>query len=149
LLSLPPWLGIAVTVIVCGSALWKGAWEERMTAAGLIVNFAISIFLRDATWPNVQVAGFAVDIATLVLLLGIALRTHKYWPMAAAAFQLLGVMTHVAKLIDPLINHWTYLSAIIIWTYLILIALGIGTWNAWRARRQLAKAPAEAGATRR
>ena len=147
-IELPPWFGVAVSILICGGALWKGDWEERIAGATLLLNFTISIFLRDISWPRVQLAGFTADIFTLLILGAVALRTKKFWPLFATGFQLLSVLTHVGKMIDPNVDGWAYLTAIIIWTYLILISLGIGAWNAWRARRQLATAEA-AGATRR
>jgi hypothetical protein len=111
----------------------------------------LTLALRDTSWPKVQSAEFAADIANLGLLIWIALRSPKYWPMAAAGFQLLAVMTHVAKLVDRGVAQWAYLTAGIIWTYLLMIALVVGTVNASRARRaaQMAGAPAPAGAMRR
>jgi hypothetical protein len=137
-IQLPPWLGVVVSIVVCGGALWKGGREERLIGAVLLLNFAISIFLRDISWPRVQLAGFIADLATLALMFAVALWSKKFWPMFAAAFQLLSVMTHVGKMLDPLMHQLAYLTAIIIWTYLILISLGVGTWNHWRARRQAA-----------
>lgn len=147
-IALPPWFGVAVSILICGGALWKGDWEERTAGATLLLNFAISIFLRDVSWPRVQLAGFTADIFTLLILGAVALRTKKFWPLFATGFQLLSVLTHVGKMIDPNVHGWAYLTAIIIWTYLILISLAIGAWNAWRARRQLAMADGR-GATRR
>jgi hypothetical protein len=137
-IQLPPWLAILVTVLVCGGALWKGGWEERVAAGVLLVTFAFTLLLRDASWPRVQVAELAADVGGLAVFFVIALRSRKWWPLSAAAFELLVVMTHVGKMLDPLMHQWAYLTAIIIWTYLILISLGVGTWNHWRARRQAA-----------
>ena len=121
-------------LLVCGAALWKGGPEERLAGAALLLNTAVTLVLRDFALPF-EAGGFAADIATLLLLGVVALRSIKFWPMFAAAFQLLGVMTHVAKIIDPAVRPWAYYTAIVIWTYLIYIALGVGTLNAWRERR--------------
>jgi hypothetical protein len=132
-------------VLVCGGALWKGDWEERLTATVLLANFAISLFMRDNSWPRFQATAFVADLATLGFFLGVALRSTKFWPMGAAAFQLLATLTHVAKMMDPLLHQWAYFTAIIIWTWLILVSLGVGTWNAWRrrGRERLAASRAE------
>jgi hypothetical protein len=91
-----------------------------------------TVVLRDYSWPQLQLAGFVVDVLLLLLLLWIALRSPKYWPLAAAGFQLLAVLTHVAKMIDPGLQQWAYITAIVIWTYLLMITLGVGVWNCWR-----------------
>jgi hypothetical protein len=148
-IALPPWLGAAAAFLLCGAALWKGGREERLTAAGLLLSLAVTVLLRDYSWPTLQRPEFIADTALFVLLTAIALRTAKFWPLAAAGFQLLAVMTHVAKMIDPNLQQWAYITANVIWTYLVLAALGVGTWNSWRAAGQPAMSGAPAGATRR
>jgi hypothetical protein len=144
--ALPPSLGVAVLLSVCVGALLKGGWEERITALGLLANVAFTVILRDRSWPHLQWAGFEADILFFALILAIALRSRKYWPLAAAAFALLDVVTHVAKLIDANVAQWAYFTAIVIWTYALFVALGVGTWNTWRAQRYPASARPEAPA---
>src|SRR2546422_610713 len=124
-------MGVSFMLLVCGAALWKGGLEERLTGAALLLNTAVTVLMRDYSW-HFQVGEFVADIATLALITGIALRSSKFWPMSAAAFQLLGVMTHVAKMVDRTLHQWAYMTTIVIWTYLIYTALGVGTWNTWR-----------------
>lgn len=139
-LALPVWLGPVVLLLVCGAAFLKGGREERLTAAALLANVGATNLLRDQSWPHLQRAEFAADVILLVLFGAIALRTRKFWPLAAAGFQLLSVVTHLAKMIDPALQQWAYITAIVIWTYLILIALAVGVWNHWRGERHLAGA---------
>ena len=139
-IELPPWLGLAVLLAVCGGAFLRGGVEERLAATGLLASVAFTVLLRDRSWPHLQTAGFVMDVLVLALLIGIALRSPKFWPMAAAGFQLLAVLTHVGKMIDPNVNQWAYITAIVIWTYLVIIALGVGVWNSWRARQRAAAA---------
>ena len=148
-IELPPWLGLAVLLIVCSGAFMKGGVEERLAAAGLLISVGVTFLLRDPSWPHVQIAGFVMDALVLALFLGIALTSPKYWPMAAAGFQLLAVLTHIGKMIDPQVDQWAYITAIVIWTYLVIIALGVGVWNTWRRRALLAQAVGEAGGERR
>lgn len=133
-IEIPPWLGILVLVVVSSGAIWKGEAEERIAGAALFVTVFATYLLRDHSWPSLQYAAFGMDLVMLAVLLFLALRTAKYWPLAAAGFQLLAVLTHVGKMIDPQVNQWAYLTAIVIFTYLVIIALAVGTWNSWRAR---------------
>jgi len=130
--ELPPWLGFVVLSVVCSAAFLKGEFEERLTAAALLLSIGVTVVLRDRSWSHLQVAGFVMDVLVLVVLVGISLRTAKFWPMAAAGFQLLAVLIHVAKMIDPQVQDWAYITAIVIFTYLLIGALGVGTWNTWR-----------------
>lgn len=137
---LPPWIGITVLAGVVAAALVKGGADERIVAAGLAVDVVVTVALRDTTWPHVQWAGFGADVLLFILLLVIALRSSKFWPLFAAAFGFLDAITHVGKLVDLHVNQWAYLTAIVIWSYALFIALGIGTWNHWRAQRYLTTA---------
>lgn len=148
-IALPSWLGPTVILLLCCCAFLKGGLEERLTAGSLFINSNVTSVMRDHSWPQVQLAGFVADVLSLVLLLAIALRTRKFWPLAAAAFQLLMVLTHVAKMIDPDIGQWSYITAIVIWTYLLMIALGVGIWNSWRAQLYAPSGEALRAETRR
>jgi hypothetical protein len=134
-IALPAWLGPLILLLVCSAAFWKGGPEERLTAAGLVVTVAMTMLLRDMSWPPLQRIGFAADIIMFLLLAGIALKTPKWWPLMAAGFELLSVLTHISKMVDRHVDQWAYITANVIWTYLLMIALGVGVWNSWRARQ--------------
>lgn len=134
---LQPWLGLAIFGAVCAFALWKGGAEERIAAASLLLGDVITLSFRDRSWEGTQWVGFGVDVAFLLVIGLIALRSKRYWPMAAAGFQLLGVVTHAARMIDSHVRPWAYITAGVIWSYAVLIALAVGAYNRWRERRQL------------
>ena len=52
--------------------------------------------------------------------------------MPAAAFQLLLVVTHAAIIADPGVRARAYITALILWSYLVLITLAVGTYTNWR-----------------
>ena len=152
--ALPPWVGLAITVIVCGGAFWKGGREEQLAAVGLMLSTLTTVFLSDRRWVGLQWSAFAADTCLLLLLGWIALRTPRWWPLPATAFQLLCVAIHVARLIDPGVRAWAYATGQVILSQWVFFAVGVGTINTWRAsRRQLAaNTPtpvAEPGATLR
>jgi hypothetical protein len=145
-------LPIAIFVAVCAFAIWKGGEDERLVGAALAIAAIATPFLKDHRWLGPQWGVFAVDAAFFGLMLVIAFRTSKFWPLAAAGFQLLGLLTHAAMLIDKSVRAWAYVTAGVIWSYLILAALALGTWNTWRGARAhpaISGAPAAAGETRR
>jgi hypothetical protein len=150
--ALPPWFGVSLLFAVCGGALWKGRVEERAVAIGLLLAVAVTYVLRDPRWSGTQWAGFVADILLLALIVAVSLRSAKYWPLFAAAFQLLGVVTHTARMLDQTLGAWAYATAGVIFTQLVLVSLAVGTFNAWRARGYPATSDAptpDAGATRR
>lgn len=150
-LTLPPWFGLVLTAVVCGGAFWKGGAEEKGAAGALLFCWVATLVLRDPRWGGTQWGGFAVDVGFLAILGAISLRSVRFWPLFATAFQLLAVLTHAARVIDPQLQPWAYATAGVIWTQLVLWSLGVGVWNAWRAARQpaMSAAPEAAGATRR
>jgi hypothetical protein len=147
-----PYFGLVLTVVVCGAAFWKGGREEQFAAGGLLLSWAMTIALRDRSWVGTQWAAFAADAGLLLIVTGISLRTKRYWPLVAAAFQLLCVMTHVARTIDPGVRAWAYATGQVIFTQLFVVSIGVGVFNTWRGGRQPATSDTptpEPGATRR
>jgi hypothetical protein len=147
-IALPIWLGPLILLLVSGAAFWKGGSEERYVAAGILLSFAVTVFTRHNRWEHVESAVFVADISLFIALVVISLKTPKFWPMAAAGFQLLAIMTHVAKVMDAGLQQWAYVTAGVIWTYLLLAALGVGVWNTWRNASQPTDAEIRAGTRR-
>jgi hypothetical protein len=148
-LALPAWVGIVIGWLVSGAALWKGGWSERAVAAGFIWTWIGTALTRDRTWANLQVGPLFMDVSLLVVVIVVAMRSSRYWPLFAAGFQLLAVITHAAHLLDPNVGAWAYVTAGVIWTYLLLLALAFGTWSRWREPQPAASAPTPGPATRR
>lgn len=149
---LPAWVGLAITIAVCGGAFWKGGREEQVAAGGLLLSWVATLILRDPKWVGTQWGAFAADICLLILLTALALRSQRYWPLFAAAFQLLCVVIHVARIIDPGVRAWAYATGQVIFSQWVFFAVGVGVFTHWRrARQTAATAPPTAvpGATRR
>jgi signal transduction histidine kinase len=135
--ALSPLIGLALMAIICGGAIWKGGMEERATAIALLLAWAGTLMLRDPRWIGPQWGAFMTDGLLLVFLLAQALWSPKYWPIFAAGFHLLAVITHTARIIDVGLGAWAYATAALIWAYLVLGSLAVGTWNVWRRRQRL------------
>ena len=87
-------------------------------------------------WAGTQWGQFGADFLLLLLITAIAIRTRRYWPLTAAAFQLLCVLIHVARLIDPNVRAWAYATGEVIFTQFFLFAIGVGVWGTWRQSRR-------------
>ena len=149
---LPFWLLPVLFMGFCLVGLWFGGREERVTAGALLLAYAATLVFRDRSWAGTQWVTFGTDIAFLLLIGFIALKTRRYWPLFAAGFQLLGVATHTARVIDPYVHAWAYITAGVIWSHAVAASVAIGAINRRRERQlALANAPAMAdpGATRR
>ncbi|MEO8115415.1 MAG: hypothetical protein ABI655_13595 [Phenylobacterium sp.] len=153
LFMIPPWVNVAAVVSATSLVLWKGGWRERTLAAMILLAFLPSYgleFLGDCRgWPpwNMPVGFYwAVDIVELATCVAFALSSNRYWAIWASSLNLLGPATRIVRSLVPSVSHWAYLSAQIIWFYLLLAVLLGGVWEARRARRG---APSEARRARR
>lgn len=143
--QLPPWVWPVALFTVCLIAAWRGDRDARIAAGGYLLNYAIGVFVYRARSNETQWAVLALDVALLCLLVWLALHSRRHWPLFAAGFQLLAVVTHVASALDPTLGGWAYITASIIWSYLVIFAVGYGGWTAPR----YAGAAAGVDATRR
>ena len=112
---------------VVGLSLWRGQWAERIVAFGMIADSVGSaIFQNRHDWAQPQWGVFTVDVLYLVVVVVVALRSGRWWPLWAAAFQLLIVTTTFAKLVDPRVGARAHFTAGEFWSYLILLAVAFG-----------------------
>jgi hypothetical protein len=126
---------LTIGISVCVSALWKGEWPERVTAAAFLLGWAATIAATDYSYENPQWAVFCIDIVALIIAVWVALSSGKNWALWVAGFRLLEVVTHGARMLDPTVGAWAYITATGIWGYLTLGALALGTWECVRRRR--------------
>ena len=112
----------------CAYALWRGGRPERFVALIFLmaVPLCIAAYIPDP-WRGVQWGVLAIDTVMLVLLLAIAFRANRYWPIGMAAMQLLQVIGHLLKLTDPAMLHVVYWIGAVVWAYPMLFLLWLGT----------------------
>lgn len=128
--QLPVWLWPTALLCVCGLALWRGRDEERLAAAVNLATWAVTRLVFHNSSEDTQWFVMVTDLAQLGFYVWIALRSRRHWPMFAAGFTLLMLITHIARAVDTGISGWAYLTAGIIWSYLVLFAIGYGAWTA-------------------
>ncbi|RAK59482.1 hypothetical protein DJ021_06530 [Phenylobacterium hankyongense] len=133
-------------MVVCMVAAWRGGNHERLAAGGLLAGWALSM-VAYRHGQGTEWGILVIDVALLGLLIWITLRSDRYWPIFAAGFHLLAVLTHLARIVDAKVSGWAYITAEIIWGYLLAAAIGYGAWT-YRAASREPESDA-AGATRR
>ena|SRR5215831_10994912 len=122
-------------------AFWRGGRPEQLASLGVVVGSIATALLQNThDYSQTQWADLAVDATYLAVLLWLALRTNRYWPMWAAAFQFLSVIIYLARMADRRLGASAPYWAVVIWSYLILIAIAAGSWGHWRTRRAQAQA---------
>jgi len=127
--SLTQWSSLAALLITAGVALWRGGWPERLAGAAMIVAwFATGFLYNNQQKFGPQTAVFLVDLALMLVLLFIALRSDRWWPMWACGFHSLSLILTLATLADPDIpNHATLNAGGGVFSYLAMIALFCGS----------------------
>lgn len=130
--QLPLWVWPAAMVVVGALAVWRGREDERLALVGLLAAWAMSMVVFRQQSEDTQWAILFIDLSLLALYVWIALRSLRYWPLFLAAFQLLAFVTHIIHAVDERVSGWAYLTAERIWSYLVLITIGIASWSARR-----------------
>lgn len=125
-------LQIVLLLLVTLYAYRKGGAPERHVACVLVSMHAAGIgyFLIADQWVDYSghaLFRVAVDVVALIALTIIALRANRWWPLWVSSVQLLAVMAHVLKAVEPdmplliwnVMERWPFWAAIVL--------TGIGT----------------------
>lgn len=112
----------------CAYALRYGGQSERIGAGIMLAgSFLTPVVGFVAMKLHAHLVGaMLIDLAVLAAFLTLALRSDKFWPLWTTAFQIIGVATHLAKFVDPVIVPRAYSIAQGFWAYPMLVALVIG-----------------------
>jgi hypothetical protein len=124
---------LATLLLACSYAYRNGGVTEKQ-GAGIMVVGSILTALMGTGWQGVNFGVLLVDLAVLVALVVLMLRTDKYWLLWMTAFHVIGVLTHIAKMIDPLILPRAYSIGQGFWAYPMLVALAMGVSEERRRR---------------
>ena len=122
-------------VAMSAGMAWKwGGLDEKLAAMGFVVATLASNLANTTEYAHTETGVLLIDLALLAGLLVLALRSDRFWPMWAAAFQLVGTMVHIASMTETGDFAWAYAVGLIFWSYPVLIALMVGTWLEARYR---------------
>lgn len=125
-------------------ALLKGGRAERLGAAILVVGTVASLLAASGRFHSLEVGLVLVDVAVPAAFILLALRADRYWPIWASALAGLGLLAHLGRWsLGPGLEPRIYLISIAVWSYLILAAIAIGTFNHGRGTRGLDELAAE------
>ena len=125
-------LVLGATIIM---AFKWGGRDERFAAGAFVAATLASRVLDAGNFQHVQISILVVDMVLLGSLIVLALGSDRFWPMWAAAFQLVGTTVHIASMAETNDFAGAYAVGLIFWTYPVLISLMAGTWLEARYRR--------------
>lgn len=130
------WLLIFVGLAMLGFAALVGGREERLfvaaQAASALGEHTSVRFSRDIP------AAVLIDLIVLGVVIPLALRTKKIWPLFAASLCVATLMTEGAQMLVQA-SEEAYGLTQGTWDMLADLVVAIGAWNVWRqSRRQFA-----------
>ena len=128
-------LGLLALVTSVFVAIKWGGRDERFAAGAFVAATLASRVVDAGNFAHVQTSVLAIDALLFGALLVLALTSDRFWPMWAAAFQLVGTTVHIASMAETGTFAWAYAVGLIFWTYPVLISLMVGTWLEARYRR--------------
>jgi len=129
-----PIIGLfALFMSSCVAFKWGGL-DERLAAGAFVMATLASRIATQSDYMHTETGVLAIDTLLLLALVGLALRSDRFWPMWAAGFQLVAVTVHIASTAETGNFAWAYAVGLVFWTYPVLIALMIGTWLEARYR---------------
>ena len=146
--QLPIWVWPVALTVVCIIAVRRGGSEERLAAGAVLLGWAISRLVFVDLSEETQWQVLVVDAGVFGVYVYLVLRSARYWPIFAAGFKLLGIITHVAHSLDAGVSGWAYWTAARIFSYLALFTIGYAAWTAPRYAESAGEVT-EPGATRR
>ncbi len=118
---------VVMLTSACLIAVQWGGKEERLVAGAFVAAALASNLANSSLYTDTETGILAVDVLLLTGLLVLALRSDRFWPMYATAFQLVAVTVHVASMTEQGSFAWAYAVALSFWTYPVLLALMAGT----------------------
>lgn len=120
---------------ICGYALWRGRKDERIAATACLLATIVTVSIIPPVaerYSKPDLMLLAIDVGMLAAFTGIALTSHRFWPLWVAGLQLTMTMSHAMKAIDPDLIPRAYAAASIFWSYPILLIILVATWRAPR-----------------
>lgn len=134
-------IAIFVTLLLAALvyALRKGGGPEKAVAAIVIAmalaDQALHLFVP-AQFLSVDTGHLMIDLVAATATMIVALTAYRFWPMIAAALQILPLLAHTTRAIDISLHPVAYLTMQVAASWL-LPPLLIGA--TWRHRRRLAR----------
>lgn len=114
---------LAVLLAALTAALSCGGKPERLGAAFLFAAAVLSPLVQHQRFAELEIGIAAIDAALLLALLALAIVSERKWPIYAAAFQAVAVLTHAARIITGPIDGNVYGDLLVLWSYPVALAL--------------------------
>lgn len=134
-----------ILILVCGAAARWGGRPERTAGALYLVAAAATVLVRPALvhrYAHVETAVLTIDLALMLGLLIVTIRTDRWWPICATAFQTLTVLSHIGKVLNPSLWRYGY-QLMAVWSAvpsLLPLLIGIITAAQHQSKKRMSDA---------
>jgi hypothetical protein len=114
----------------CSAAVARGPTPVRMVAGALAVELVAVLALQPLeNHFKLSPTSAIGDAAVWVVCLVAAKRTGARWAIGAAGLQGAAIACHVAKVFDPSIRSWGYLTLQSFWSFCVLACVLAGSFS--------------------
>ena len=120
----------ALMLACCAYAFAGGGAPERIGAAIFLIGSVltyVTLEISPIDFRGVEVGVFIIDVVTFAVFILLAVRANRFWPLWMSALLGLGVVGHLAMLLQPHVIPWAYAVVLSIWSYPILLLIATGT----------------------
>lgn len=133
-------------LLLAGATIYafiRGGAPERVVAAAFIAAAAATYLPPPdfTTFERAEFGLFVIDSALLAVLIAVALRANRFWPIWVAACQLFTVLVHITMAYQRDILPIVYFVVVIRISYPMLILLVIGTERHFRRKKRFGSDP--------
>ncbi|KSB88518.1 hypothetical protein AS593_12800 [Caulobacter vibrioides] len=130
-------ISFAVAIAVCGLAMRFGDKPAQRVGMITLGGWIVSLIVVRHSTRFADAGLMLVDGVVAVLFVWVSLSSRRLWTVVVAAFQMLGVASHLATVIDHRVTINTYRVSLAVWSYGILVVLAVAVWRCWREQRRI------------
>jgi hypothetical protein len=130
------WIYLLLLVSSVCFVFWKGRLDERLVAAALTIGSILTpiLYAQSAqNWLNPNVALLTNESAVTAVILFVAYRSNRFWPLPVAAFQITALITPLAAVLGKNLASYALGVTQGLWAYLQLLILVIATIRGMKA----------------
>jgi DNA repair protein RadC len=114
---------LALLVVALTAAFSRGERTEHVGGALLLAASLATAVVQTSMFQQFELGIAAVDALLLVALIWLAFAQDRRWPIFAAAFQSLALLTHIARLKTGDVHGDNYALFLVLWSYLVMASL--------------------------
>jgi hypothetical protein len=118
--------------LVIAMAWWRGDRDIRIAAMiCLLATIGSLSSLNPFSFEGIPIKASVglIDVMALAAFTFIALRSDHFWPLWIAGLQLTTTLSHVLRLLFPDLIQVAYDAAMKLWSYPLLVILGVAAWR--------------------